>query len=121
MFYINCLILLNNFILFLNKTLWNDEYCVLLYYPHTFMSSQLGVDKHRVTHTGLGPWAEIYELITGPLFSSSCSAALLLDLENNEELNLKVSIIPAAVWLLVAGHSAVKETSIVNNIPFDDR
>ena len=48
-------------------------------------------------------WAEIYELITGPLFSSSCSAAQLLDLENNEELNLKVSIIPAAVWLLVTG------------------
>ena len=31
-------------------------------------------------------------------------AALLLDLENNERLNLKVSIIPAAVWLMmVAG------------------
>ena len=52
-------------------------------------------------------------------------AAQLLDLENNEELNLKVSIILAAVWLLVAGRrqpprSADQETSIVNNIPFDN-
>ena len=50
-------------------------------------------------------------------------AALLLDLENNEELNLKVSIILAAVWLLVAGRRTQRsqETSIVNNIPFDNR
>ena len=39
-------------------------------------------------------------------------AALLLDLENNEELNLKVSITLAAVWLLmVAGRRHAAQIS----------
>ena len=47
-----------------------------------------------------GPGQRFMNLLPGLCLAP---AAQLLDLENNEELNLKVSIIPAAVWLMVAG------------------
>ena len=47
-----------------------------------------------------GPGQRFMNLLSGLCLAP---AAQLLDLENNEELNLKVSIIPAAVWLMVAG------------------
>ena len=90
-------------------------YCIIP--THSFLHSSVLISMvSRIL--GSDPGQRFMNLLRGLCLAP---AARLLDLENNEELNLKVSIIPAAVWLMVAGHSADQETSIVNNIPFDDQ